>query len=257
MILVLNDLKALSMAFLVNLVVHVYAVAASGTGIETLGGLERLANFSLRWDPVGDIVILWRSTSDPTIGFLVFRGMLSAYEWGIDFMYYQVPYEFAVAESGAATPMIHSGFFKAYSSIGASIRRAIVSNGISQLFITGHSLGGALSILAASDLSGLSASGPSAIASAVDVTTFGAPRVGNQAFAAQIHSSRIARILQVRSEDDIVPTTPLSSMVDPARPLGSSLSYEHVGEFVYFRRPQPTIAASHALDNYIGFAMDQ
>ena len=70
---------------------------------------------------------------------------------------------------------MHSGFIRAYLSVRQQIHDAVKQSGITQWRITGHSLGGALANLCGLDLQynfGL----------AIQVYTFGAPKVGNSAF---------------------------------------------------------------------------
>ena len=73
-----------------------------------------------------------------------------------------------------------------------------------QVWVTGHSLGAAISILCALELeeSGL---GP------INVYNFGLPRVGNKAFA-QYYDSHVPNTYRVVNGHDIVPHVPLEVM---------------------------------------------
>ena len=101
------------------------------------------------------------------------------------------------------------------------------------LFYTGHSLGGALAILAAASLP------PRA------VYTFGAPRVGDADFVAAL---RPARIFHVVNPNDLVTTLP---------PVGKRLRFAHAGEIHPNAAQQPALfggvpefLAQHAPCNY-------
>jgi hypothetical protein len=103
------------------------------------------------------------------------------------------------------------------------------------LFYTGHSLGGALAILAAACLP------PQA------VYTFGAPRVGDANFVAAL---RPARIFHIVNPNDLVTTLP---------PVGKWLCFAHAGEIHPNPAPQPVqtrfgyvpeFLAQHAPCNY-------
>lgn len=101
-------------------------------------------------------------------------------------------------------PAVHRGFLRALDCIWPDLLPAIAEQAHLPLFVTGHSLGGALAILAGTRLA------PRA------VYAFGCPRVGNAAFAA---STRLPPIYRVVHGQDLVPRVP------PAW-----LGFEHVGE---------------------------
>ena len=80
---------------------------------------------------------------------------------------------------------IHRGFNKQFKSAWDEIEAAIQlkyesSNSLERILVTGHSLGGALAILCAKKIAKLNKS------IKVDVITLGAPRVGDESFAASI-----------------------------------------------------------------------
>ncbi|MEO0456762.1 MAG: lipase family protein [Cyanobacteria bacterium P01_A01_bin.114] len=80
--------------------------------------------------------------------------------------------------SKASTPVkMHRGFISAYLSVRDLIHQHVQSSSATQYRITGHSLGGALANLCAIDLQYNFGTNI-----AVEAYTFGAPKVGNQAF---------------------------------------------------------------------------
>ena len=81
---------------------------------------------------------------------------------------------------------VHAGFWKLYKGIRRAamegMRKGLEENEVRELVLTGHSLGGAMSFLAALDLL---VTEDSKLVAAIDLTVmaFGAPRVGNAALA--------------------------------------------------------------------------
>lgn len=109
------------------------------------------------------------------------------------------------------------GFSQALREAMPAIRTLVARMG-KPVFVTGHSLGGALAVLAAQDLARNGASVKA-------VYTFGMPRPGDPAFAAA-YDLRLGQITyRLAHGDDIVPT------IAP-----SFLGFRHVGRFLSCRR---------------------
>jgi triacylglycerol lipase len=143
---------------------------------------------------------------------------------------------------------VHCGFLEDFSAIKEAVVsqvEALLPRG--ELFITGHSLGGALAMLFAPEFCArrLPVSG---------VYTFGQPRVGNSAFAAgydrtvAMNGSTLKDLtMRVVNENDIVPRTP-----------GWLLGYRHGGNELFL--PAGTITEwelnpgpwSHAWSDLLG-----
>lgn len=111
---------------------------------------------------------------------------------------------------------VHSGFLNAYDSVRNRLTALIrLSIGYSEddmesmtkwhVYITGHSLGGALATLLALELS----SGRMAKCGAISVTmyNFGSPRVGNRKFA-ELYNEKVKDSWRVVNHRDIIPTIP-------------------------------------------------
>lgn len=149
--------------------------------------------------PSWDIHALLVTSQQPTpFAVLAFRGTeLSWRNYLID------------ADMGLAglrrQPAVHRGFLRAINSIWPALQGALAAQAHLPLFITGHSLGGALAVLASTRLS------PQA------VYAFGCPRVGNGAFAASLQAR--APIYRVVHGADVVTRVP------PAW-----AGFEHVGQ---------------------------
>lgn len=164
----------------------------------------------------------------------------------------------ACACLGGATVMLHFGFVSAYAGIRASVRDALAAvhatTPIRSLYITGHSLGGALAALTAFDMAG----SPPAPGGFTDMRlyTFASPRVGNPAFSRAMSAftapaaGPITSLYAVVNEDDLVPQLPPSVIPDLLDP--SSLYYYcAIGNVVLFRENWLSITHNHTLPIYV------
>lgn len=126
---------------------------------------------------------------------------------------------------------VHTGFFLAWSIIEKSVlaqisrwHKELMAQGKSlpPLYITGHSLGGALATMAAAALSdnGVAVAG---------VYTFGQPRVGDRTFASQLNTHIKGKVFRFVNNNDIVPHVP-----PPFSVLNPTRFYGHVGMAKYF-----------------------
>jgi triacylglycerol lipase len=82
---------------------------------------------------------------------------------------------------------------------------AIAGTECRQLWLTGHSLGGALAMLAANELFSRAERGAAPIAG---VYTFGQPRVGNAGFRDAYDTLLKGRTFRIVHGDDVVPRIP-------------------------------------------------
>ncbi|GET91080.1 lipase, putative [Leishmania tarentolae] len=87
---------------------------------------------------------------------------------------------------------VHTGFYVSYFSLREQTRYAVLkliyANPTYEILVTGHSLGGAIALLAAADLQERLNSLESAPYKPVSMYTFGSPRVGNLAFVKWVDS---------------------------------------------------------------------
>jgi triacylglycerol lipase len=113
---------------------------------------------------------------------------------------------------------IHVGFQNALDAIWPAVSTALKrERGSRSLWITGHSLGGALAILAATRL-------VFSDSQSVNGTyTYGQPRVGDNEFCTCFDQSLSASTFRFVNYHDIVPRVPLRNM-----------GYEHQGKFFFF-----------------------
>lgn len=148
---------------------------------------------------------------------------------------------------------VHAGFLEAFESVagGAAAEklRALEGTGV-KIYITGHSLGGALATVLAARL--IRAIDDGKDYKLGGLYTFGSPRVGDPQFAQ--HFMMRANVLgfpnvRFRNEDDIVTRVP-------------ALNYEHIGnlaymtesEFVFLPNKVPSYGLGGAYDhNMVGY----
>ena len=138
---------------------------------------------------------------------------------------------------------VHGGFFAAWKSVRerviSRVRALSRDNPSAPVVLTGHSLGGAMAVIAAwnLDFEGIKVDG---------LFTFGAPRAVNVEMAKAVSTcegecsewgaGNVPDIWRVTNEFDIVPRLPPSRQLDDT---GSSLvwtSYVHVGHEVYYQK---------------------
>lgn len=142
-----------------------------------------------------------------------FRGSSNIKNWISDFDAAQVGY------SRCSGCNVHRGFFNSYNTV-ASFVKAQVSTLLAKyrnapIYVTGHSLGGAIAIVAALDIH-------ATYGNSLKLYTYGEPRVGNAAFASYVNSA-IPDTFRVVHYADIVPHLP---------PAASN--YKHVNSEVWY-----------------------
>lgn len=115
--------------------------------------------------------------------------------------------------------MIHRGFHTALDHVWSDVLNH-VSRAALPVWFTGHSLGGALAVLAAYRLEAIEKAG----VRVAGVYTFGQPRVGNVAWTKSFPVELEQRIFRYINDRDIVPLVP------PPLPV----EYHHIGHARYF-----------------------
>ena len=146
---------------------------------------------------------------------LAFRGSDELADW-LD--------SFNARAEGHALGRVHRGFHAALMDIWPAMEAAVAEiqskrkSGHLPVWLTGHSLGGALATLAAARL--IEQDQPF-----YGVYTFGSPRVGDRDFARIYNSEAANRTFRFQNNNDIVSRIPSRVM-----------NYSHVGQFVYISR---------------------
>jgi triacylglycerol lipase len=153
-----------------------------------------------------------------TSNYIVFRGSENRIDWDTNFNLEQEVVEFqqnvlqekVVGEREQVYPYeeesrsgakMHRGFASAYMSVRKQIHNYL-NRAASNVTVTGHSLGGALATLCAVDIQYNFSNKV-----AVDIYTFGAPRVGNNGFR-ESFNRRVPNSYRFVYGMDIVPALP-------------------------------------------------
>jgi hypothetical protein len=104
---------------------------------------------------------------------------------------------------------LHSGFADAAESVFETVRQHIaeLKNDKSKVYLTGHSLGGALAVITGNRLNNdIASNRPKAI------FTYGAPRVGNEVFTKSYRKNLASKTYAWIVEGDPIPRLPLTRM---------------------------------------------
>ncbi|KAG1354378.1 phospholipase A1-Ibeta2, chloroplastic [Cocos nucifera] len=195
---------------------------------------------------------------------VVLRGTATCLEWAENLRASLVPMDSPNDSSGEVrqrVPKVARGFWSLYktagqqvSSLSASVveevRRLVELYKGEELSITvtGHSLGAALAILVADELSTCAPNVPP-----IAVVSFGGPRVGNRAFADRVKKERGVKVLRIVNAHDVITKVPAGMPLPHVRE-----GYEHVGNELRinsrdspYLRPDAGPACSHDLEAYL------
>lgn len=97
---------------------------------------------------------------------------------------------------------IHDGFFHSYLSLKPQITKLLATRGHKHLWITGHSLGGALALVCSYDLI------ESEKLQVDGVITFGQPMIAREQLARHLDTNLLGRYARFVNEADMVPRIP-------------------------------------------------
>ena len=172
--------------------------------------------------------IFWNDTQ----AIISFSGTKLLTEWVSDFQFSQ---EHSTKLNNYVTGMmVHKGFYEIYLSIREQILTWFKTNNPSQVFVTGHSLGGALSTICALDILTIVEN----IGGTLTQYSFGSPRVGNIIFAG-VFNQLIKSSFRVSNVDDGIVSIP------PSKWLG--YIYQHVGQYVPFNKNLGNSVRNHVI----------
>lgn len=179
--------------------------------------------------------------------FVTFRGTKSLEDWLSDLTFPQVAHPWGNAEQG---------FSHIYAQCSGDVRALVKGAGAgASVFVTGHSLGAGLAVLAAADVVN------AAVAPGAAMYSFAGPRVGDVGFAVNFNK-QVAKAWRVVNTEDLVTTVPIAtpllfganlphSPFEMVLMLAKGLNYEHVGVPLSFTTHNGTIPANHAMQVYI------
>lgn len=139
---------------------------------------------------------------------IVFTGTVFSDEWSEDAEISQVSLQSLGGYRDG--DKAHKGFYNMYSSIRSQLLDILKTRESQNVYITGHSLGGALSTLAGYDLANLQPI----------VYTFSSPRVFNIS-GADRYTNIVPYTYRIFNTEDIFTSLPL--------PVGFNIEYQHVG----------------------------
>jgi hypothetical protein len=141
--------------------------------------------------------------------YVIFPGTDGIQDWRTDFKAIKTSW---MDDRGA----VHRGFAAAWSSVMSEVLKE--TQNAAQVIVIGHSLGGALAMLAASFIQ-------SAQGNIAGVYTYGQPRVGNGAFKRAYNATLNAATFRIVNEEDPVPYLPPWLM-----------GYRHTGREVFLTK---------------------
>lgn len=160
-------------------------------------------------------------------------------DWFVDFRATTDPWDHNAGK-------VHSGFYRALRHVwgvtlanGEVLPRRLVNQRGKTIWITGHSLGGALAELCAAQalfVSRIPVQG---------VYTFGQPRVGTKDFADAVNGKLGSGIFRFVNDRDIVPRVPLFSM--GFCHYGSQRFFDHAGEASFAESAVETLTDAFTL----------
>jgi triacylglycerol lipase len=182
-------------------------------------------------------VYLGFALSSPQHNIIVFRGTQTTAEWINNLTARQIAYTDPL--SGQYFGRIHEGFINNYLRIISPIPRDLAQtlNPNVPCYVTGHSLGSSLAILAALDI----ALNASKLQPKLQLYTYASPRVGDPTFA-RLHSKMIPNSYRIVNLADVFPLMPPT--------ISRVGTYVHVGQEWSFLSQNNDFMPNHVVDTY-------
>jgi triacylglycerol lipase len=183
------------------------------------------------WEPFGFII----ESSDEVV--VAFRGTSSTSDWLSDALATQIEYPYA-KNAG----LTHRGFTQIYQTARDQIMTSLRgTDPRKRLFVTGHSLGGALAVLCAMDMSCNSAFRTPIL------YTYGAPRAGSPAFVSAF-GDRPINVNRISNLYDAVTYLPPPTVKIPRS--GQVFEYRHIQPFIALDFHNGRVSANHMIGSY-------
>lgn len=216
-----------------------------------------------RFDPrIGPTFgIVWMEGSRMVIAF---RATVTHSDFQNDLMAWQIDYnsgekvETAKAEPinvPGARALVHSGFYRVMMYYLDAILETISKHKPSVIYLSGHSLGGAVATLIAVRISELIAAGDARVVSCtqgVVCYVFGTPRVGNATFDEQVQSASALKALwRVVNSADLIQELLMHVTPNFKKPNHHAFYYQHIGQAYTYTANWGSWQSNHFLPNYI------
>ncbi|REE66963.1 triacylglycerol lipase [Paenibacillus taihuensis] len=190
------------------------------------------ASFAGNEEPFGFVI------ESPQAVVLAFRGTSSTTDWVTDMIAQQTAFKPLSKKS----VMTHRGFTEVYMSARDQIFRLLDQVPSDKpLFVTGHSLGGALATLASLDIA------VNRKPDTIITYTYGAPRSGDPAFV-RAYNAAVPISFRIQNEFDVVPHLP--PLVYQSPKTDKTYYYMHVKEEVKRRFHNGSLGGNHVISSY-------
>lgn len=172
--------------------------------------------------------------------YIIFRGTRTPDEWLRNLHIHLQPY--TTPEIHENFGKVHEGFLNTYYQVRRDIQIALLDiKGIRNLYIGGHSLGGALGTLLVPGIVFQN------IFKSVTIYTYGCPRVGDNTFTTSYNELQRVKTFRIANTSDLVTSVPFSAPF-----LGFVGGYfSHVETPVDFTIQQDDLAKNHQIEVYL------
>lgn len=146
------------------------------------------------------------------------------------------------SNSKTVNPKVHTGYFNMYTDVKKDILDNI-NEPFDNIIISGHSLGGTISILCGLDLAS------QFFPKNVIVYTFASPKVGDENFRDIVEKQTNLYIYRIVNVNDIIPLSP-PAVVPNISNYTEPYFYSHVGVPKYFDLQRYSMYENHSLITY-------
>ncbi|KMJ57705.1 hypothetical protein AB685_12670 [Bacillus sp. LL01] len=168
-----------------------------------------------------------------------FRGTQTDLDWISDAEIFQRPFPY----SGSSNLLVHGGFLSVYESMRDELLNSMNKLDPSKtLFVTGHSLGGALATLFSLDCA-INSKFPS-----IYMYNYGSPRIGDEAFS-RVYNEYVPASIRFVNLADLVPFVPPTKVVAPISK--KTWHYKHTQTPSRFLLTAGSIVKNHSIETYI------
>ncbi|QFT90322.1 Lipase (class 3) [Bacillus sp. THAF10] len=167
-----------------------------------------------------------------------FRGTQTDPDWIADAEIYQENFPYCHSPA-----LVHSGFLSVYESMREELMTSLQErDNLKTLFVTGHSLGGALATLFAVDAS------INLNFKTICMYNYGSPRVGDKAFA-KLYNDNVPLSIRFVNLADLVPFVPPRKVVGPFSK--KTWLYSHTENQSIFLIREGSIVKNHSMETYL------